>query len=149
MYALSPRISHSLSHLRWFTTITLQQQGAGTIENRSWLTRRPLHHILGQTGMLLLMLGTVSVEVLITAVELWARKGDETAAALRSSEDSRRTRRVGSKRQKCRRTTIREPLAKCEGSFGRKLSSFVRPAATAAPRLLVLGLRCQSQIIAV
>lgn len=63
--------------------------GAGTMKIGHGLTHHPLHHILGQTGMLLLMLGTVSVEVLITVTELWARKGGATAMALCSCVRSR------------------------------------------------------------
>lgn len=44
--------------------------GAGSIENRSWLTHHPLQHPTSQTGMLFLMLSTESVEVLITVMEL-------------------------------------------------------------------------------
>ena len=43
---------------------------AGSSENRSWLTRHPPHHPTRQTGMLLLMHSTESVEVLITVGEL-------------------------------------------------------------------------------
>lgn len=58
-----------------------------------------------------------------------------------SSKEDRQRGRGGSKRQKCRRTTIREPLAKCEGSPATSWallcnpSYFVwtsQPAATAA-----------------
>lgn len=46
------------------------QQELAPVKIGHGLTHHPLHHILGQTGMLLLMLGTVAVEVLITVTEL-------------------------------------------------------------------------------
>lgn len=126
---------------------------AGSSENRSWLTRHPPHNPTSQTGMLLLMHSTESVEVLITVMELWAGKVDETTGPLCSTKEDRRRRRGGSKWQKCCRATIREPLAKCEGSPATSwallcnLNYFVRtsqPAATAA--LTAIGLRSTMKV---
>lgn len=91
---------------------------AGSGENRSRLTHHQLpRHPTNQTGMLLFMLRAESVEVIITVVELSERsRRDHSPECSSKGRTGLEERRKGSKWQKCCRTTIREPQAKCECS---------------------------------
>lgn len=61
-------------------TTAKQQQKLAAVKTGHGRPRHPPHHPTSQTGMLLLMQSTEAVEVLITVIELWARKVDETTA---------------------------------------------------------------------
>lgn len=90
--------------------------GAGSSENRSWLTRHPLHRPTSQTGMLFFDAQHRISRSVNYGHGVVSKKSRRDHRSLCSSKKDRRRGRVGSKWQKCRRTTIREPLAKCEGS---------------------------------
>lgn len=91
--------------------------GVGTSENRSWADPPPTAPYLGpdwNVGIDARHCIRGSVNYGHGVVSKKRRHDRSGSAPLRVQQAGRR--RGDSKRQKCRRTTIRQPLANCEGS---------------------------------